>query len=383
MAEELVDELPDLDDAPQETGAPPSEGAAAAISGLRDWFKSQGVESTEQFESDEHLARTLYGLATQPKQLDAATARYVHAGRQYQELLADKEFQEWQKSRKRQPTAPAAPKSDLPPWERPEFSPQWEQFLGVDEKTGEWGVLPKFRSVVDPRIPEKYHSYKQWEVDTLRKIAGDFPGLLKQYSAPLLAELKEELRNEFSKVYQHQTNQAAAKQYVAAYAQDIYAINPQTGEQMFDHLGREILNPRGQLLQSYSNEARSLIGKGAADELTENEATRVSQYAIYHTERDIKAATDLQQYIASLQQGQLAGAPPDGQAPNGQAPATSRERNSAQKESWIQKGMRAAKENPGEGYEGGRSTAGATQRVEGGVDDLISERFKQRFGGNL
>jgi len=336
---------------------------------VREWLSKEGGVDGNEFESDEAALKALYRVAEQGRSLDPNTMAYVRAGQWAQELQEDQEFQEWytqreEKRRTKPQQQEPAPQQPATEWPVEELDPRWEKHVAYDPQTGTWVLRPESAGLVAPSVAERYGKAKEWELNTLRKIAREFPQLTQSQVMPLVEQLRQEIYESlpqyFSYWQQEQQGQAYLHNYLQHRHHDIFVTDAQGNIQYDPVTKREILKPFGEMF--YQHAARAF-------QMGEQNPTHRAMHAIEMAERDLHMYQQQQQ---SPPTAEPAEAPPP--------PPTAQQRNAVRKEKFIQKAIREQKEEDGAGFTNSRNGKGGSEAAAADLDwdSMLNEEMDSR-----
>jgi hypothetical protein len=213
--------------------------------------------------------------------------------------------------------APAAggPAPQLPKWERPEFSPDWLQYVRQDQQTG---LYEPIHPALAP-YAAKLNAYRQWESEAARRLVNEWPDLVQQQVSVRLQELEKRMSQQFDeRLRQGISNYEAlnqSRQFVHANLQHFYMMNGDGSVAVDPRTGQQLLTPMGSAFVSYAQEAQRMGHRDPA---------MIQQYALRLLEADMARGRFGQQPAAQQPNGQQP-AGGNGQQPNGQQPASQRE----------------------------------------------------------
>ena len=239
-------------DAVQSASASPAPAAAtpapAEFQSLQDWYKEQGLDLGQQFQSDEEMARALADAYKSRNQPDP----YVQQFQQYQP-----QFFQWLSEQQKQAAQPA--ETPTGPWAPPATRDEVQRYLSTyykqDPQTGQLQAQPNTPLEVRNKV-EGYSTYiSDWQHRLQHDPQNALGPLVQEMVKPLLAQAQEQARDEM-----------AAQEMVRRNEAWLYQSDPTSGKITLDARGQRVLSPEGQRFAQLVGEANNYGIRGTANQ---------------------------------------------------------------------------------------------------------------------
>lgn len=343
---------------PQEQGPP-------SVTGLREFYQHYGVEGADRYQSDAELAADLYRSLHAARNDPRAQQAYQKLS-EYEKELADPEYQSWKKERQARATPPK-PKHPLEE-PLPEYNKSWDELIVYDPASGKHVINRQhpYAGTAAQDLPLKWKAAQDARQARLDDLLGNFPKHHRDFSLQHLQDpeyrkavveaLRDDFRSEFGDMASHRET---AGQTLG------YAMDPQNGIFHFDQYGRPVVSgydqsgqpvfaqtEKGNLFERYAQDVRGILGIPPNKQPTPQQAMLIQRKAIERLETDMAMGDGLIRML------QGAGQPQQQQgAPQRQAPATPRQRNQANKSTWLNEAIDEHRDHPGDSVPAGRQVA--------------------------
>ena len=198
------------------------------------------------------------GQYTSDEQLLADLANIAGEGRAAQQQLA---WQQAQAAQQQPGGAPAgqqpggaAPQQQSQEPQRPEWNPEWEQFVRLDPTTNTYVPASVH---VNPTLAQKANEFKSWQRKRAEQVVADPFAVIKPQLEPELKKLRDDVKKELKAEFQAEQREAETDRQINTYLEKstplFFQVGPDGKPAVNPINGQAVMTPRGQAFTHYAS----------------------------------------------------------------------------------------------------------------------------------